>query len=400
MLSNRISRYLLPALALMCCRADLVSARGFDGVEVHGFATQGYIKTSANSFFGDSEDGSFEFTELGVNASMDATENIRLSGQLLSRSAGEMYSGTPSIDFALADYTVRSTENDNIGVMVGRIKNPLGLFNETRDVAFTRPGFLVPQVVYYDKVRNLILSADGVAARMASFGEAANVSLYLAAGQTRIDENVEYVYLGNGYDGDFSPNGLSYIGRVLVEKPDNTLRASLSIASTSMDFERGVSDPIGNGNVSLVYGIGSLQYAVNDWTFTSEYMREPIEWQGFAGSPLDGKKATGESYYFQVAWQARSDVELMLRYGEGYADRSDRSGAEIQKATGGALPAHTQYSKIATAGVRWDLTPQVMVRAEYQRHNGTLVLSNRENPIPAATVPDWDMFALSISYRF
>ncbi|HOP16792.1 MAG TPA: hypothetical protein PLX99_09285, partial [Gammaproteobacteria bacterium] len=144
---------------------------------MHGFATQGYIKTSANSFFGDSEDGSFEFTELGVNASMDATENIRLSGQLLSRSAGEMYSGTPSIDFALADYTVRSTENDNIGVMVGRIKNPLGLFNETRDVAFTRPGFLVPQVVYYDKVRNLILSADGVAARMASFGEAANVSL-------------------------------------------------------------------------------------------------------------------------------------------------------------------------------------------------------------------------------
>lgn len=50
MLSNRISRHLLPALALMCCRADLVSARGFDGVEVHGFATQGYIKTSANSF--------------------------------------------------------------------------------------------------------------------------------------------------------------------------------------------------------------------------------------------------------------------------------------------------------------------------------------------------------------
>lgn len=400
MLSNRISLLLLPALVLMCGRADLVSAGGFDDVEVHGFATQGYIKTSDNSFFGDSEDGSFEFTELGVNASMDATESIRLSGQLLSRRAGEMYSGTPSVDFALADFTFRSTENDNLGVMVGRIKNPLGLFNETRDVAFTRPGFLVPQVVYYDKVRNLILSADGLAARMATFGESANVSLYLAAGQTLIDENVEYVYLGNGYDGDFSPNGLSYIGRVLVERPDSTLRASLSIASTSIDFERGVSDPIGNGNVSLVYGIGSLQYVVNNWTFTSECMREPIEWRGFTGSPLDGKKATGESYYFQVAWQAESDVELMLRYGEGYADRSDRTGRGIEQATGGAIPAHTQYSKIATAGVRWDLTPQFMVRAEYQRHDGTLILSNRENPVPAATVPDWDMFALSISYRF
>ena len=144
-------------------------AGGFDEVEVHGFATQGFIKTSANSFFGDSEDGSFEFTELGVNASMDATEDIRLSGQLLSRRAGEMYSGTPSIDFALADFTVRSTENDNFGIMLGRIKNPLGLFNETRDVAFTRPWFSCPQVVYYDKVRNLILSADGLAARMSTF---------------------------------------------------------------------------------------------------------------------------------------------------------------------------------------------------------------------------------------
>ena len=400
MLSNRISRHLLPALALMCCRADLVSARGFDGVEVHGFATQGYIKTSANSFFGDSEDGSFEFTELGVNASMDATENIRLSGQLLSRSAGEMYSGTPSIDFALADYTVRSTENDNIGVMVGRIKNPLGLFNETRDVAFTRPGFLVPQVVYYDKVRNLILSADGVAARMASFGEAANVSLFFSVSQPLVDENIEYSFLGTGYVGDFEPEGPSYVGRLLVETPDDRLRASLSAASTSMRFNAAPGDSIGSGYLNLIYAIASLQYSIGNWTLTTEYMREPIEWQGFSGFVLGGTNATAEGYYFQAAWQARSDIQLMFRYGEGYADRSDRSGAEIQKATGGALPAHTQYSKIATAGVRWDLTPQFMVRAEYQRHNGTFVLSNRENPIPAATVPDWDMFALSISYRF
>ena len=400
MSSSRVFRILLPGLALVCCCSSLVSAGGFDEVEVHGFATQGFIKTSANSFFGDSEDGSFEFTELGVNASMDATEDIRLSGQLLSRRAGEMYSGAPSIDFAVADFTVRSTEKDDFGIMLGRIKNPLGLFNETRDVAFTRPGFLLPQVVYYDKVRNLILSADGLAARMSTFSESANVSLYLAAGQPLTDENVEYVYLGSGYEGDFSPDGLSYIGRVLVEKPDGTLRASLSIASTSMKFERGASDPIGNGGVSLVYGIGSLQYIANDWTFTSEYMQEPIEWRGFVGSPLAGKEATGESYYFQAAWQARTDVEVMIRYGEGYADRADHSGVRIEQATGGAIPAHTQYSKIATAGIRWDVSSQLMVRAEYQRHNGTLILSNRENPVPAATVPDWDMFALSVSYRF
>ena len=63
--------------------------------------------------------------------------------------------------------------------MLGRIKNLLG--------CSTRPGMWpsrapvsLPQVVYYDKVRNLILSADGLAARMSTFSESANVSLYLA----------------------------------------------------------------------------------------------------------------------------------------------------------------------------------------------------------------------------
>ena len=41
-----------------------------------------------------------------------------------------------------------------------------------------------------------------------------------------------------------------------------------------------------------------------------------------------------------------------------------------------------------------------MVRAEYQHHDGTFVLSGRENPDLNALDPEWDLFALSISYRF
>jgi hypothetical protein len=37
----------------------------------------------------------------------------------------------------------------------------LGLYNETRDVPFTHPGIFLPQVVYFDRVRNLVLSTDG-----------------------------------------------------------------------------------------------------------------------------------------------------------------------------------------------------------------------------------------------
>jgi hypothetical protein len=69
-------------------------------------------------------------------------------------------------------------------------------------------------------------------------------------------------------------------------------------------------------------------------------------------------------------------------------------------ASGGFVPGHVAYSHIATLGARWDLSPQLMLQAEVQRHNGTFVLSNRENPQPAMTDPDWTLFALSLSYRF
>ena len=38
-------------------------------LQMHGFLSQGWVWTSDNDFFGDSQDGSFDYTELGVNAS-------------------------------------------------------------------------------------------------------------------------------------------------------------------------------------------------------------------------------------------------------------------------------------------------------------------------------------------
>ena len=386
---------LLTALSPLGATADV-----FDDLEVHGFATQGFVKSTANRFFGDSGHGSLEFSELGINATLEPTPSVRLSGQLLSRHAGDMYSGSPSVDFALADFTVRSSESDSLGIMIGRIKNPLGLFNETRDVAFTRPGIFLPQVIYFDKARNLIMSSDGLGLRMGWYGETLNGNLYLAAGQPLMDENVEHAYLGAGYAGEFETRGLSYIARLLLESPDDRLRTSFSIASTSLAFQREPIDPIDKGDVDFTYWIASLQYATESWTFTTEFMREPIEWRGFSGSIFEGMNTTAEGYFVQAAWQANADIELMFRYEEGFADRADRSGRQLQQRTFGLVPAHSRYSKILTAGIRWDLSPDMMLRAEYQRHHGTFVLSSRENSAAAAMRRDWDMFSLSASYRF
>lgn len=369
------------------------------GLELHGFATQGYVHTSANRFFGPSERGSTAFTELGVNGAFDLTDDVHLAGQVLARRAGTMYSGTPELDFALVDVTVSASATGAMGVRAGRLKNPLGLYNETRDVAFTRPGIFLPQVIYFDKVRNLLLSADGAQLYAQTFRDWGNLDLALSAGVTRVDANVEYAYLGWDFAGDLDSAGVDWLAKAMYETADGRWRGGLSAAMSTMRFSAAPSDPIGSGTTRFLYWIASIQYTGEVWSLTAEYMREPVDWDGY-GPVLDNADSTAEAYYAQLAWRARPDLELNLRYEEGYADRDDRDGTRRATLTGGLIPASNGYSKNWVAGVRWDLTPDLMLRVEQQWNHGTFILSNRENPNPAALREDWQLFSLLLSYRF
>lgn len=54
-------------------------------------------------------------------------------------------------------------EHGKLGVRLGRVKNPFALYNETRDVIWTRPGVLLPQSIYFDALalRQPEISSDG-----------------------------------------------------------------------------------------------------------------------------------------------------------------------------------------------------------------------------------------------
>ncbi len=388
------------AIALLLIFAGRAVASDWDeSVQVHGFASQGYVNTTDNRFFGDSEDGSFEFTELGLNASYRATPTVLVSAQLLSRRAGDMYDGSPSVDFALLDWTPINTEQASLGVMLGRVKNPLGLFNETRDVAFTRPSIFLPQQVYYDKVRNLVLSSDGVRFHGRRLTDLGTLEMDLGIGMATLDENVEIAFMGRDFAGELDNDGLAYVGHLGFESPDGAWRAALSGAWVDLDFERRGADPVGSGDVGMAYWIASLQYNAERWSLTAEYMEEPIGFDGF-GPLLDGRDSTVRGYYLHGSYLLRNDLELVLRYGEGFADKDDKDGRANAAASGGLAPAHSFFQKDWMVGLRWDVTPSFMLRAEYQWNSGTWPLSPRENPIPNNTTRDWNMFSVLGSYRF
>lgn len=394
--SNRLA--LIPVLLLL--HGLSIAAQPWDGFQVHGFLTQGYVKTSSNKFFGDSEDGSLDFRELGVNLAYEPESNVRFAGQLLSRMAGEGSSNRPTADFLLVDFDLPIHANKAVQFQIGRVKNPFGLFNETRDVAFTRPGVMLPQGIYFDKVRSLLRSSDGLGVSLLSFSNEFNVGLQLVVGDPLVDDNLEAAFLGNRYDGRLEPVGKSFVGRVSVSSANEKVVISTSLASARFKFEPHAYDPLKEGLVDLSAAVFSLRFNADKWSFTSEYLYEPVHWRNFQGSAYEERKVQSDAFYIQFEYTINSVSDLFVRLEGSYFDKHDRNGRRLQESTLGIIPANAAYSRIKAIGGRWRFSRDLLIVAEYQKHKGTYVLNNLENPLSEPRDPDWDLFAISFSYRF
>lgn len=87
-----------------------------------------------------------------------------------------------------------------------------------------------------------------------------------------------------------------------------------------------------------------------------------------------------------------------MRYDFLFSDRKDRDGSEWAKRT--RQPAHNFFAKDLMVGLRWNISPSIMLRTEYHRINGTGWLSVMDNPNSVLTDQHWNLFAAQISYRF
>jgi hypothetical protein len=375
-----------------------------DTFQVHGFLSQGYILTTGNNFFGKSRrGGSFDFRELGVNGSWRPLTNLQLSMQVVSRSAGETDDGVPRIDYGFLDYSFISDVENLWGVRAGRVVTPLGFYNETRDMAFTRPSTLLPQSIYFDINRNLALSGDGLhvyGERRAPFGD-----FFFQAGGIfpRADDPAfNRVFTRGVFSGEMGGEP-SWVSRLMYESVGNKLRLALTGGQFNAKFQPGRPPTPEAGSFAFFPLLFSAQYNTQNWTLTGEYARRHTRIRDFNIPLLDGS-FTGESYYVQGTYRFTRSLEAVVRYDVLYWDVDDRDGGRFSEMTG--LPAHSRFAKDFTVGLRWDITPSLMLRAEYHNINGTGWISALENPglenprLAADVAQHWDLFALMLSFRF
>ncbi|MFO7580831.1 MAG: hypothetical protein R6W74_11595 [Nitrosomonas halophila] len=369
-------------------------------LRVHGFLSQGYVKTNKNNFFGKSTgDGSFDFREIGLTASLRPLSKLQLSGQLLHRSAGEGSRGGIRIDFGFLDYNFINTPDTEFGMRLGRMKNPLGFYNDTRDVPFTRPSILLPQSIYFDRTRNLALASDGAQLYGESRADWGNITAQFGTVFPQVDDrDTEVAILHRRRPGDLETK-LSYIGRIAYEQVDGRFRLAVSGAQVNAGYDPAIDDELASGSFKFTPLILSAQYNAEKWSITSEYALRMFRWKNF-DHPLIDQKLTGESIYVQGIYRFFPNWEAVLRYDLLFTDRKDRDGQKFHTQTNRQRPAHSRFAKDLTFGLRWNATPAIMLSAEYHRINGTAWLSPLDNTDPLATGKNWNLFAFQASYRF
>jgi hypothetical protein len=95
---------------------------------------------------------------LGVNVNFQAFDDLRLGVQLLSRDLGREGNNQIFVDWAFADYHWQ----DWLGARAGKIKMPLGLYNEYRDLDLARTSIFLPQGSYVESWRESFTALTGI----------------------------------------------------------------------------------------------------------------------------------------------------------------------------------------------------------------------------------------------
>lgn len=116
-----------------------------ESLQVHGFLTQGYAISDRNNYLTMATSrGTAQMTDGGLNLVWRVNGKLRVGVQAYDRYIGDLGKGQASIDWALLDYHYR----DWLGFRVGKVKTPLGLFNDAQDQEFLYTWALLPQSVY------------------------------------------------------------------------------------------------------------------------------------------------------------------------------------------------------------------------------------------------------------
>jgi len=369
---------------LVCICTGSMYAQDLEGIEVHGFVTQGFLFSSNNNYLSmKSSDGSVQWTDGAVSVSDSLTDKLRVGIQLHMYQLGDLGGSNIQVDWASGDYRV----TDHFGIRAGKVKTALGLFNDSQDVDAVFLWILLPQSIYQIDNKSFFLShVGGEVYGELPLGRSAGKLQYRGyGGQANLDLNGGYVK--QAADGGLvfttPPGGKIYGGDLRWEAPLGGLTLGSSARVQALD---GTSLA---GSVHVPPTFISAEYAQfkkRKFYFAGEYRRFPLNTVVTIGPAVIPVPQD------QRAWFAMGSYRLTEKFHAGsyYSHYINKALDTTQSAN---------YSKDWVVSGRYDFNAYFYGKIEGHFVHGTgLGYYNSTNP--TGLKPNSNMLAAKIGFSF
>lgn len=382
-------------------------AHAFDigGVDIHAFVSQGFVQTTKENNFpvSNSGQGSFNFNEFGINFGKQLTPDLRVGMQLFAQDRGSYGKDEVTIDWAYGDYRYA----DWLGFRAGKIKNPMGLYNETRDNDSLRTAILLPQGIYTDSQREtaIALSGAGIYGTV-PLGQYGSLAYQLQAGVLPIKSDGGTAQtVASLVPGGSTPTDASSKTTVVQQLEWRTPLDGLRLSATGLQSRMNVKTTTAAVDYSIdlknyqryVY---SAEYTWNDLVVAGEYMREDFDADTTgttlvdlptglpapydilpAGSVMTSSQENKrDSWYAGATYRFNEMFEAGAYYNEFYGNRDQRN---------------SNYQKDTALALRIDPLKNIVLKIEGHIIDGTSLLIDG-----TGAKKDWYLFATKATFSF
>ena len=369
----------------------------------HGFLSQGFLATTKYDYLAhNSRDGSFAFTEAGLNVAMDPFPRTHFAAQGFLFDVGDVGQYDPVLDYALVDYNF----SDAFGIRAGRILRPEGIYNTSQSIDLARTSVFLPQGMYDSRWRDFDGSLDG-GSIYGNFplSQAGDLSYEIYAGLLDITDNGGVArQLQNELN---NPPVSSFTGfknntppvygfQFWWDTPVAGLRAGTAgFMSGGLSYAYQVSPPYGPGAVTGFTDAGpniqeSLEYLWRNWTFQAEYQYVDYRISStFPGGPETTFYTVCNTWYVSASYR----VNAWLEAGSYYTEYYDNNPKSVTTAASDASQNDLALSLRFDPKLWW----VVKVEAHYIRGTG-LLEDNADNPVRNGD--GWFMLALKTTFSF
>jgi hypothetical protein len=361
-----------------------LSAQSLEDLQIHGFATQGFLYSSHNNYLTmPTSRGSLQWTEGAISLNDPVTDNLRVGMQLHMYQMGQIGGPSVLIDWASGDYKLA----DPFGVRAGKVKIPMGLYNDSQDVDSLFLWVLLPQSVYPVDNRDFDLALlGGEAYGKQTLGSRGGMVQYAGYyGESSLDANGGYMLQLQQVGLFFfsPPSGKVYGGDLRWVTPLRGLLVGASGQSQALD---GTAP---QGSLHMAPDFLDAFYAEWKWkkaSFEGEYWRTPFCPVLTIGStvvpvPVD-----------QRAWYAMASYELTKKLQVGtYYSHYQNQAADT------TLPQN--YSKDWVTAGRYNFNGYFYGKLEAHFLHGT-GLGYYASTNPNGLDPNSTMLAARVGFAF